>query len=590
MIKKMISKWLSLATASILGQAPRILYGLLLFAVTLPGLAKVTVITERDTVPITDSFSIVFELDASVRQDPNFSPLEKDFDILSRSQSTNISFVNGRQTATTRWTLDVMAKRTGKLTIPEISFGQQRSPARKITIETGPKVGAGQAGEDIFIEVDAQPRDPYVQAEVIYTVRLFRAVNIHSASLSDPRVSGAKAVVEKLADDISYESLRDGKRFRVVERKYAIFPQRSGSIAIEPVLFTGQVGTRTRFLFEPFGGKSRITRRRSERIQLTAKPIPDSFPIGRWLPATQLQLQEIWSKEPPEFQVGEPITRTVALIAGGLTAGQLPEIEASIPPGFKQYPDQPNLDNQASKEGVVGIRQEKTALIPTTSGENVLPALEIPWWNTEQNRIEYARLPKRKLIVQAAAPTSTTQQIPGTADKLDPKTSTPVSEPRLTTEVRTKTAPVAQENSVFWIVISTILALGWGGTAMLWWLNQRNKDRGKIVAPSKPQLKLAVKKIKLGCMRNSPSEAKDALLRWAAIHWHPKPPTNLDTIGLLTGDPLQAELKKLNQSLYGRHTETWNGSELWQAFRHYLTALRTPAESAEDGLEPLYRV
>jgi hypothetical protein len=573
----------------------RTLYGLLLFAVTLPVLAKVAVITERDTVSITDSFSIIFEVDTSVRGNPNFSPLEKDFDILSRSQSTNISIINGRQTATTRWTLDVIAKRTGTLTIPEISFGQQHSPVKKITIAAGPKVGAGQAGEDIFIEVEAQPRDPYVQAEVIYTVRLFRAVNTHNTSLSDPRVSGAKAVIEKLGDDISYESFRNGKRYRVVERKYAIFPQSSGTLTLEPVLFTGQLGSRTPLLFGPFGGQSRTTRRRSERIQLTARPIPDSFQNGRWLPTTQLQLHEIWSKDPPVFRVGEPITRTLALIADGLTAGQLPEIKPSLPPGFKQYPDQPILDDQINKEGVVGIRQEKIALIPTTDGDAVLPALDIPWWNTEQERIEHARLPERKITVQAAAPAAAAQHVPRAANKLYPKTSTPsmvppIAPPPERSDERTKSSVLAQEKPVLWIVVSTILAMGWAGTAMVWWLNRTNKYRGKIINSSKSELKLAVKRIKQGCVHNNPRESKDALLRWAAIHWHPNPPTSLDTISLLTGGPLQAEIKKLNQSLYGRHTDTWNGSELWQAFQHYSTALRTFPKSAEDGLEPLYRV
>ncbi len=150
---------------------------------------------------------------------------------------------------------------------------------------------------------------------------------------------------------------------------------------------------------------------------------------------------------------------------------------------------------------------------------------------------------------------------------------------------------MAQEKPVFWIVVSTILALGWTGTAMVWWFNQKNRNRGRIVKSSNSQPKLAVKKIKQGCMRNNPSESKEALLQWAAIHWHPNPPTNLDTIGLLTGGPLQAEIEKLNQSLYGRHSETWNGHELWRSFQHYYSmALRASSKSAEDGLEPLYRV
>ncbi|MEZ5581408.1 MAG: hypothetical protein R3F37_00205 [Candidatus Competibacteraceae bacterium] len=78
-----------------------------------------------------------------------------------------------------------------------------------------------------MIEVQAEPADPYVQAQVQYTVRLLFAVPLLDGSLDAPQP--ANAVVERLGDDVSYETQRNGRRYRVIERRYALFAQRSGA-------------------------------------------------------------------------------------------------------------------------------------------------------------------------------------------------------------------------------------------------------------------------------------------------------------------------------------------------------------------------
>ncbi len=71
--------------------------------------AEVTVSVDRNPVQINESFRIVFESDVSGSDKPDFTPLKKDFDIISQGQSSNIRIINGDYSATTQWTLDVMA-------------------------------------------------------------------------------------------------------------------------------------------------------------------------------------------------------------------------------------------------------------------------------------------------------------------------------------------------------------------------------------------------------------------------------------------------------------------------------------------------
>ena len=55
----------------------------------------------------------------------------------------------------------------------------------------------------------------------LYTVRLYRRVDVAQAELSEPEL--ADAVIEKLGEDSNYNTVVNGVSYLVTERKYAIF-------------------------------------------------------------------------------------------------------------------------------------------------------------------------------------------------------------------------------------------------------------------------------------------------------------------------------------------------------------------------------
>jgi hypothetical protein len=547
-----------------------------LLALTLPATAAVTVSVDRDPVGLEESFQITFEADSTLAEDPDFGPLEKDFDILSTGRASNIQIGGGHYSATTRWTVEAMARRPGTLTIPALRFGAQHSPTRTITVHKTKTPRQAGTGADILVEVDVSPRNPYVQQEVLYTVRLYRAVTTHNATLTDPAVTGAQAVIKRLGEDAHFETRRGGRHYRVVERRYAVFPQVSGALTIEPVVFEGRVGRGSRFMFDPFGG-TRTLRRLSQAIALDVRPIPAAFHGKTWLPARQLELQETWSQTPPVFKVGEPLTRTVALIAGGLSSGQLPELDMPLPAGFKRYPDQPELRDNADPGGVVGIRQEKTALIPRHPGEVVLPAVELPWWNTQQDRQEIAGLPERRIQVLPGPPVPARPAAP-----VDPK-GPPQTAPTLPAGVQ---APAGTEP--LWMAIS--LALGWLGTLLLWWRHARRPTPRRTGERGTDGLKAAVRSLERACRQGQALQAKEALLHWAEAAWPDSPPTSLEQLGARCGARMQTETAHLSRALYGRGTSGWDGGALAEAFRACQAQPRPAPDTEDVALEPLYRI
>ncbi|MGZ5011276.1 MAG: BatD family protein, partial [Methylobacter sp.] len=215
---------------------------LLLLSSFVPGnvfAAQIGVSFDRNPVSLDESFQIIFTANDTPDNDPDFSPLEQDFEILGQSQSSNSSWINGRSSRTIQWTLNVMAKHPGNLVVPAVKFGDDESQPASILVTQATASKTVNTDDDLFLEVEANPQSPYVQSQVLYTVRLYRRVDIAQAALNEPELSDA--VVEKLGDDSNYNTQIDGVNYLVTERKYAIFPQKSGALTIKPLMLTAEV-------------------------------------------------------------------------------------------------------------------------------------------------------------------------------------------------------------------------------------------------------------------------------------------------------------------------------------------------------------
>lgn len=186
--------------------------------------AQISVSFDRNPVSVNESFQIIFTANDAPDKDPDFTPLEQDFEILGQSQSSNSSWVNGQSSRTIQWTLNVMAKHSGSLIVPEVKFGDDVSQPRPILVTEATVNKAVNTDDDLFLEVEATPESPYVQSQVLFSVRLYRRVDITQAALNEPELGDA--VIEKLGDDSNYNTQINGVNYLVTERKYAIFPQK----------------------------------------------------------------------------------------------------------------------------------------------------------------------------------------------------------------------------------------------------------------------------------------------------------------------------------------------------------------------------
>jgi len=578
----------------------------LLFSVSV--FAKVTATVDRAIIEQGETFTLTIKSD---NESPELEVLERDFEILGTSQSSKVSFVNGKVSSEKEWIISLSPKKNGVSIIPPIVAGNERTQAIRIQVVKSTAVSATQ-GADIFLEVLLDTNSAYVQSEVIYTARLFRAVEIRDGSLTEPEI--ASAVVERMGEDVTYQAMRNQRRYQVTERRFAIFPQKSGNLAIPPTIFEGKVFVprkvqpgRAMDPFDQFFQSQQRLRRvkvKSDAVVLEVLPQPPSFKGENWLPAKYLVLSESWSKNPLVFKVGEPITRTLRIEAKGQTGAQLPEFRLVNTDGIKQYVDQPTVKTGLSDGSLLGVREEKFAIIPTQSGELQLPEIRLYWWDTVLDKEQVVTIASRTINVVA-------DENVGTGNTQNTKlTETPSSpEDGVNPEmVEAGGAPVGDlttnQNSQiigrlmafsYWPFVALALGVGWLLTIIGWLYQAKRPSLAQqpvetALLIDTVSLDQARKQLKTACEQNDANKAKDALLAWANAAWPGDSKTrSLISVGkrLQDKEAMQA-INNLDKILYAGVAYSWDGAKFWKALGSVLKKPRNTSDSKLKSLPGLY--
>lgn len=550
------------------------LFLFLLLAVSPVLEAAIEVSIDRNPLYVNESFQLFFNADESPDEDPDFSPLQQHFVILNTSQNSSISIINGDYQRSIKWTLQLMPKQVGEVVVPSIHFGDDKTDPFPISVKPASQSSAG-SGSGLIFELSADQESVAVQGQTIITMRLMSDTNISAYEFGELVVENIDVVTEPLGEVNRFQTRLGDRAYLVLEQKFALFPQDSGTMIVKPVLGQVRLSAPSRSVFDPFQARGEIRRVYSPELKVEVTGIHPAFSGQHWLPSSNLHLSEVWQEDFDNLVAGEPITRTIMLVAEGLTAAQLPVVEQEEIDGIKQYPDQAVLNDQRGEQGIVGVRQQKIALIPTAGGDYRLPEISIPWWNTNTGQQEMATIPAR-LIRVAAAQADTT-----------PAAETPPL-PVNTNEAAAARVEVVQQTNRFWIWLSLFLACGWLLSALLWWWNRRNNSQLSSESSQTPvNLHRATKKLKQACDNNDASVVRVALLEWAQALDIDVTFNHLNELAGYFGEPLKSQINSMNQSLYGSNAEGWQGREIWQTCESIADDVSSKETASGEGLAAL---
>lgn len=532
-------------------------------------LAAVTTRVDRADVELNESFTLEIISDTNIDVQPDVSVLDQDFYVGQGSQLSNTSIVNGQIRRSKTWTYVLMPKRNGQITIPPIAVGNEQSQALVISVSEPSYAPPGEA--EVFVTSDVDFEETYVQAQVMLTIKIYRSVATRQPALREPTISGVEVLTELAGDDRSYDAVIDGTQYNVVERVYALYPQESGQIDISPARFEARVLRDGRIT-----GRKVYESEPQSVVVLPIPPRPAGFPDAVWLPARDLSLVEDWSRDANEIKAGEPLTRHVTISALGQLETQIPALEPPAAAGVNVYPDKPELSRRIESGGIRGVRKDQYAMIGVKPGVVVLPALEVPWWNTATGRWQVASLPERSISILPS----------GEAPVLEPDDATPDETGAGSAESRAVSMPEG-----FWRRLSELLAAVWLLTLIAWWWSSRPQKRQREPGPvpiHKQQarhLKAARKAARAG---DAP-EVRKAMLDWAALEWPDDTPRSIGALSRRVSSPLSDELNNLSSLSYGPNGGDWNREAMVKAIRS-LSVLKDDDYESEEQLPPLMPV
>jgi len=589
--------------------------------------ANLSASLDRNRIAEGETVQLILEADGRVSGRPDTRPLEKDFDILGVASGSRVNIVNGHMDASTNWEITLTPRHKGRLIIPPLEVDGERSQSLTLEVSTAPVATDAAAGNPVFIETEVDPRSPYIQGMVRYTVRLFYRVPLSKGTLSD--IQADNAVVRQIGKDREYRAERGGRSYHVIERRYAIFPQASGKLVLSaPVLdaripdasargrnpfrqfFGGDPFSSPVFGGNPLGemlGATRPVRVRGEAETLQVRPRPaTSAKQGTdvWLPAEDVTLSEQWQPADDKLHIGDPLTRTVTITARGLTGEQLPDLAAGAVDGFKTYPDRAQAATQDLDRDVEGTKTRNIAYVPLDAGRFLLPPIRLHWWNTRTDHEEEAEVPAHTVVVApvpggqgAAAPT--TQAMPSESGLSNSSPESEASAKGGTTPSEGATDVAISElkghaprGFRVWPGVSLLFAVLWLSTLGAWWYGRRRHHFAPAGLPTveaavREQASRARARFRAACRNNDPQAARRALLEWAAARWPDDTPVGLDDLARRLGDPrITDALADLDRALYRSSAAHWDGRALAAALKDLPTPPRAKRDRA--SLPDLY--
>jgi hypothetical protein len=557
--------------------------------------AEVQAILSQQSTNLDQPVRLSLQTEGEQELSPDLSVLDKDFEILGRSSQQSISVINGQMTSKRSLMLTLLPKRAGTLTIPPIPFGQETTDALTLQVTEQSQESTQNSQKQAKIELSLNQDSAYLEEEVILTLRLYQAPGVRGEALTMPEASNKDAQLKLIHED-RYNSQQDGIEYRVSEQVYAVFASQPGTLTLSGAKFRGHSGgSRDPFLslfsnsFTIPQQTGRIIRSESNSVSLEIMPIPDAFTGDRWLPARNLQIVDSGLNNQSAAIAGKPLTRRIMLIADGLMSSQLPALEQQMPPGIKLYPERPQLNDRTSRKGYSSTLQQSLTLIATDEGSYTLPALEIPWWNTETQQQEIARLAAREIsfMPNPAIPNPASQAGSQADDSEIQKESEPSS---------AQSAPAAASSQPALPWLALVLGLAWLVTLFAWWISsRRNKPAAKSLQPepapknaSQYALKQVLERLASAYQDQDAVSARGIWLEWARLNWPDNPPNNLSRLARRCDTDLAAAVNALERALYSPTAQSsWSTYKVLQLIENRQAHHRLKPSEDKGVLVPL---
>lgn len=357
----------------------------------------------------------------------DLSVLTKDFDVGTPAVDNDYNIYRGRGRSTSKLSVDLFPRRTGRLRIPAFSVDGLRTVP--ITIEArGLPPGIMP---EVFSRAGVSRATVWQREQVVAWLDVYHRVQLKSASIGEYLSTEPTAIELLEHQDLPQSERREkvkGMDYGVTRIAWALFPKQSGALAV----YLPDV-----WLVTADGRKLRLPH---QRQTITVKPLPAA--VGEDIPVGRPSLSQ--TSPTPAPSVNDLSTWTVT-VRGPFSRFALPDTLPLPPPpdGIKLYSDRGRRDGQPATAGLTTVMSYTLSALPQRSGDFSMPALRIPYFDTERGVLDVAELPGARLSVAAGAAVA----VPAKADA----GQAPAPETPAITAAATPWRSVALAFAVLWV-------------------------------------------------------------------------------------------------------------------------------------------
>ncbi len=357
--------------------------------------AEVRAWLDRDRIALGETATLNVESTTADVGAPDWSALEQDFRLSGHTSSRQVEMINGRSQARVLFAVAVEPRRQGRLTVPALQIGGERTTP--LTLTVGPRDAVpARAGAPAFVESEVDVDHAYVQQTVGYTLRLYYATPLVSGELEQPAPEGA--ALQRIGNDVQFNRDIDGRRYTVVERRFVLVPERSGTLEIPGARFSGR-GTGS-FFDDLFRDGARQLRADGAPRSIEVRPVPDGAPQP-WLPLRDLQLKYL--STPQQARAGEAVEIVVEARADGASGSQLPPLELSVDGPAQVFPEPAEFEERF-EQGRPQVRMvRRFSVVPSAAGTLQVRGVRQAWWSVGADAAQMASLPDMRIDVVGGA-------------------------------------------------------------------------------------------------------------------------------------------------------------------------------------------
>jgi len=367
----------------------------------------VTLRLDRVEASLSDTLRMEIRVSGSRKTDspPVLNGL-KSFLVTNGGTSSRVEIINGKVNSGVDYTYLIQPQKVGEFKIGPIRVDIDgktfESNAQPLVIRAASQPGR-QDPAPVFIQASVSSQDIYVDEQVLYTLKLYYRVNVGNLSLSLPEMEYVS--FQQLGRPLEYRSTHEGRTYQVLEIRHALMVSKPGETILNPSrmkMTVRQSGSRSmfdNFLDDSFSGFSsnRPLTLTTDPVNLHVNVLPEA---GRPAGFTGLvgMFQMTSTLDPAILKAGESATLTVQVKGKG-TVNRIPDLNLPDMDFARTYSDQPVLETQQRRQGILGAKTMKWALVPENEGEYKIPVLSLSYFNPETNKYHVLVTPAHALSV-----------------------------------------------------------------------------------------------------------------------------------------------------------------------------------------------